>query len=115
MVFYHLSGAQILRIFRKPTRREEGIAPQTVAAMQARKPANSKSQMANGSNRSEEIWIMYKLNKRANDLQPTAVGSKLSSSRITMISAWRYPGVTKPGERPSIPEDVAEMLERGIY
>jgi hypothetical protein len=131
MVFYHLSGAQILRIFRKPTRREEGIAPQTVAAMQARKPANSKSQMVNGSNRSEEIWIMYKLNKKANDLQPranrqpeslslsgrklSAVSSQHITSRITMISAWRYPGVTKPGERPSIPEDVAEMLEKGIY
>ena len=86
MVFYHLSGAQILRIFRKPKRVEEGIAPDTVAAMTPRTPR-------------EELWIMYRMNK----------GKK---SRVTMISAWRYPGVTKPGERPTIPEDVLAELER---
>ncbi len=85
MVFYHLSGAQILRIFRKPQRIEEGIAPDTVAAMISRRPK-------------EELWIMYKKNK----------GKK---SKITMISAWRYPGVTKPGERPLIPEDVLAEID----
>ncbi len=73
---------------------------------------------------------MYKLNKKTNSSRPTAnrqpegdsSGRKLSAvssqhvtSRITMISAWRYPGVTKPGERPKIPDDVLEELEKGTY
>jgi hypothetical protein len=133
MVFYHLSGAQILRIFRKPARREEGIATSTVAAMITRRPAGiSKSQSLISKGRSEEIWIMYKLNtaksqeqiakseERRLENKPDgsrllAPRSLLPKSRITLISAWRYPGVTKPGERPPIPEDVAEMLEKGIY
>lgn len=122
MVFYHLSGAQILRIFRKPNRREEGIAPNTVACMQTKlanrvarnvNRANQESKLKAHSNKlkapSEEIWIMYKLNSL------NAKTSKPKASRITLISAWRYPGVTKAGERPPIPEDVAEMLEKGIY
>ena len=117
MVFYHLSGAQILRIFRKPTRREEGIAPQTVAAMQARKPANSKSPITNGGNRNEELWIMYRLNTKSSSLRHRRLATSRTPtpSRITMISAWRYPGVTKPGERPKIPDDVLEELEKGVY
>lgn len=126
MVFYHLSGAQILRIFRKPARREEGIAANTVAAMITRRPAGiSKSQLLISKGRTEEIWIMYKVAQRetrnenrkitesSNDTRYAPRATR--PSRITLISAWRYPGVTKPGERPPIPEDVAEMLEKGIY
>jgi hypothetical protein len=89
MVFYHLSGAQILRIFTRPDRREEGIAPGTVAAMKTKKSTSTKNP------RKEEIWIMYKTKK----------------PKVTMISAWRYPGETKKGERPEIPEDVLRELE----
>ena len=109
MVFYHLSGAQIMRIFRKPKRREEGIAENTVAAMLDRQPASRATQNAT---RKEEIWIMYRVNKKgiAPKLQTTHY--KLpTASRITMISAWRYPGTTKPGERPQIPEDVPKELD----
>ena len=118
MVFYHLSGSQILRIFRQPERREEGIAENTIAAMQSRKfnrklaPVSSSGLTRGSKSPSEEIWIMYKLNKSGKkslqSLQPTTY--KLQPSRITMISAWRYPGVTKPGERPPIPEDIAAAL-----
>ncbi len=109
MVFYHLSGAQILRIFRKPDRIEEGVAENTVAAMTGRKSAQRPSpsvipkprDLQQGRRPHEELWIMYKMNK-----------TKKPTSRITMISAWRYPGVTKPGERPPIPPDVAEELAR---
>lgn len=96
MVFYHLSGAQILRIFRKPDRREEGIAPDTVAAMKTRVFENNAKKEGNNANRkrSEELWIMYKTVK----------------GKTTMISAWRYPGTTKPGERPEIPADTLEEL-----
>lgn len=126
MVFYHLSGAQILRIFRKPNRREEGIAPNTIAAMASRRPLkNNKQEIINErakKQRVEEIWIMYRMNKglrtknkerESHVLSPqSSVLSKHSQSRITLISAWRYPGVTKPGERPPIPDDVLEMLEK---
>jgi hypothetical protein len=117
MVFYHLSGAQLLRIFRKPNRREEGIAPDTVGAMQTKKATGAKAV------RSEEIWIMYKINsqrkthnkqlKTSGNFPLSAADRKLSvnKSRVTFISAWRYPGITKKGERPLIPEDIAKELE----
>lgn len=128
MVFYHLSGAQILRIFRKPNRREEGIAPNTIAAMASRRPLkNNKQEIINErakKQRVEEIWIMYRMNKglrtknkerESHVLSPqSSVPSKHSQSRITLISAWRYPGTTKPGERPPIPEDVLEELNKVI-
>jgi len=121
MMFYHLSGAQILRIFRKPKRREEGVAPETFAAMQP-KVANGRQPSAiSRKPLQEELWIMYKVNRGANSSrstansqtgksdpsgrQPSAVSRKLVTSRVTMISAWRYPGTTKPGERPMIPEE----------
>jgi hypothetical protein len=122
MVFYHLSGAQILRIFRKPNRREEGIAPNTIAAMASRRPLkNNKQEIINErakKQRVEEIWIMYRVNKQRTAKDERFKNERMNPetpkfrSRITMISAWRYPGVTKPGERPPIPEDVLEMLEK---
>lgn len=118
MVFYHLSGAQILRIFRRPDRREEGIAEGTAAAMCSRKSNTTKKHLQTTHDkpqaRHEELWIMYRTNKKgvAPKLQTTHY--KLPTvSRITMISAWRYPGVTKAGERPPIPLEIAEELARG--
>ena len=126
MVFYHLSGAQILRIFRKPKRIEEGIAPSTVAAMISRKPAppSSRSRGISSRSPSEELWIMYRLARPAANGTGRVARSKAAPdhalratrdarpSRVTMISAWRYPGITKSGERPTIPEDVLAELER---
>jgi hypothetical protein len=106
MVFYHLSGAQILRIFRKPDRREEGIAPNTIAVMQR------KQSLGANTPKREELWLMYKMNKPRLSSRATT-RDPASRSRITMISAWRYPGTTKPGERPAIPADVLEMIEAG--
>ncbi len=107
MVFYHLSGAQILRIFRKPKRREEGVAPDTVAAM-----ASKKSVGANNP-KQEELWIMYKINKKkGGPSKLSTINHKPSTARITMISAWRYPGITKAGEHPPIPEDVLAELAK---
>lgn len=93
MVFYHLSGATIMSIFRRANRREEGVAPQTAAAMRVKKAVGANKA------REEELWIMYQ----------TKAGKK-----ITMISAWRYPGRTKPGERVPIPDDIlTELTEAG--
>ena len=46
-----------------------------------------------------EIWLMYQDTK---DLRK-------------IISAWRYPGISKPGEAIPIPDDIREeLLEHGI-
>lgn len=68
MNFYRLSEARVRRVLHSPARTEEGIAPKTWASMQ---PAG---------NGKTEIWAMYQ-----------DVGSKRK-----IISAWRYPGRTKP-------------------
>jgi hypothetical protein len=81
---YQLSERKLLRIFRNPERKEEGIAPETVAVMQT-----------GGRKRHYEIWLMYQIKK----------------SKIIMISAWKYPGKS-PIRKPPIPEEVLENLEK---
>jgi hypothetical protein len=80
---YQLSERRLLRIFKNPERKEEGIAPDTIAVMQTR-----------GRKRPYEIWLMYQIRK----------------SKIIMISAWKYPGKS-PIRKPPIPEEVLENLE----
>ena len=84
MRYYRLPESRIKRVFRHPKRVEEGVAENTIAAMQS---AGSKKHAF-------EVWIMYQLGKE----------------RIKIISAWRYPGVTKPGDRVPVPEDILEEL-----
>jgi len=66
MRYYKLSPARVRRVLNSPKRVEEGVAPKTVAMMQ---PAGT-----------QEIWVM---------VEDTAKERRV-------ISAWRYPGVTKP-------------------
>jgi len=73
MMHYRLSPARIRRVLHSPKRTEEGIAPKTIAMMQ---PASMKR----GGTWSQEIWVMF----------------QDSSKERNVISAWRYPGVTKP-------------------
>ena len=84
---YHFSEKRVLRILRKPDRREEGIAPGTIAAMQ----------ITGTKKHPTEAWAMYLILKKPKG--------------IKIISAWRYPGRTPKGERPVIPEDTLEELE----
>jgi len=100
MIFYNLSGQQVLTIFRRPERVEEGVAPQTVAAMRTKKALGSKDK------KSSEVWIMYKVGRRT-----SRPGLGLSIPVTTLISAWRYPGVTKPGSPIPIPAEIREELE----
>ena|SRR3989304_5617504 len=86
MLHYALSESRILRVINNPKRKEEGIAPSTVAVMQR----NDKSK------RKEEIWVMFQ---------------EKSKPKITIISAWRYPGESKPGKAIPIPEDILAELE----
>ncbi|MBI3589738.1 MAG: hypothetical protein HY093_05010 [Candidatus Liptonbacteria bacterium] len=71
MRYYGLSEARVKRIIHSPKRIEEGIAPKTVAMMQS----------AGSPKHPYELWAMLQ-----------DVGQKRK-----VISAWRYPGITKPG------------------
>ncbi|MBI5079419.1 hypothetical protein HZB06_01980 [Candidatus Wolfebacteria bacterium] len=77
MRFYKLSEQRIKRVLNSPKRTEEGIAPNTVAMMQ---PTSVKT-VAGKSFWKQEIWLMF----------------QDSQNKRKIISAWRYPGVTKPG------------------
>lgn len=78
---YRLSPARVRRVLHSPRRTEEGVAPKTVAVMQ---PASLKSKDV----WTQEIWVMVQDG-------PQGRSSKGSNVR-RVISAWRYPGVTKP-------------------
>ena len=87
---YRFSEKRVLSIFRKPNRKEEGIAPGTTAAMQ----------ITGSKKHPTEAWMMYVILKRPKG--------------IKIISAWRYPGRTPAGERPVIPQDTLEELYKLI-
>lgn len=79
MNFYRLSEQRVKRVIHFPYRIEYGIAPKTLAYMQpvSIKTKNKKKIW------SSEIWVMIQeVNKN-------------KSKIIKIISAWRYPGMTK--------------------
>lgn len=82
MRFYRLSEQRVRRVMHSPKRVEEGIAPKTMAMMQ---PVSVKRVTGQGSRGeqekwTQEIWVMFQDEK----------------SRRKVISAWRYPGKSKP-------------------
>jgi len=72
MRFYGLSEARVKRVLNSPKRVEEGIAPGTIAMLQS----------AGSAKHPYEIWTMIVSDKKGK----------------RVISAWKYPGVTKPGQ-----------------
>ena len=77
---YGLSKSKLINLLHRPERKEKGIAIGTTAVMQTKKSySNSLSKVKKAPG---EIWLMY---KDVKDLRK-------------VISAWRYPGVSKPGE-----------------
>ena len=103
---YGLSKQKLLGILYKPERKEQGIVPGTTAVMKTNKilfnakkvtvsDAWKKPKRAPG-----EIWLMYK----DVTLRPG------SGQERKIISAWRYPGISKPGEAIPIPEDIRQEL-----
>lgn len=87
---YRFSEKRVLRILRKPDRKEEGIAEGTIANMQ----------ITGTKKHPTEAWMMYFVLKRPKG--------------IKIISAWRYPGRTPEGMRPAIPEDTIRELNKLI-
>lgn len=94
MAFYHLSPDRVKRVLKNPLRKEEGIAPGTLAVVQR----------AGSVKHPNEIWVMYVKNEKGKNQN-----AKLNS-QIRVISAWRYPGITKPGATIPIPEDILNEI-----
>lgn len=86
MRFYQLSENRVKRVIHSPSRIEEGIAPNTIAMMQ--KTGSKKHPY--------EIWTMV----------------QDENSRRKVISAWRYPGITKPGEK--LPEEILREIKEAL-
>jgi len=87
MLLYALSESRIKRVYKSPKRKEGGVAPNTTAVM-SRNDRRTKK---------EEIWVMYQKMPR--------------SIRVRMISAWRYPGISKSGKEIPIPQEISEELQ----
>jgi hypothetical protein len=135
MHYYGLSEQKVLGVIRRPVRIETGIAENTVAVMSpvGNIKKNKKPSMWNRSFNddgqqekwSQEIWVMYQIhpvksaasrgllkaefngvkNPKLKNLQ-----NKINSNKkITIISAWRYPGVS-PKKNP-IPEEILREIE----
>ena len=84
MRYYGLSPQRVKRTIRYPTRIEEAIVPNLIAAMQ---PAGKKTY--------SEIWTIYKPIK--------------SKKQIKVITAWRYPG--KSPTRNPIPQEILDEIK----
>lgn len=82
MKFYRLSEARVRRVIHSPKRTEEGIAPSTIAMMQPNTTTGNRGQ----EKWKQEIWVMVQ----------KVLGVKGQASRVKIISAWRYPGMSKP-------------------
>lgn len=85
---YGLSKTKVLGVVRKPERVEEGIAEGTTAAM-------SNCARSGVARPKGEIWLMYIDEKHFRKI----------------ISAWRYPGISKPGDAIPIPQHIKEELQ----
>ncbi len=82
MRFYRLSEARVKRVIHSPRRVEEGVAPNTVAMMQPNVTVGNRGQ----EKWKQEIWVMVE--------EPLSK-AKSQNKGMKIISAWRYPGVTK--------------------
>ena len=97
MMFYGLSADRIKRIMRSPKRSEKGIAEGTIAVMQ---PVRLTSYAQGKPTWKQEIWVMYQ------------APSKRGKGRKIIITAWRYPGISKIRDEIPIPIDILEELKR---
>lgn len=119
---YGLSSQRVIRVIRNPERVEEGIVEKTIAVMQ---PASVKYKNFKKT-WSQEIWAMYQTRGAGNSktqitnskiafTRPNVHRGTLSQngrgklgSKIKIISAWRYPGVS-PKNNP-IPEEILQEI-----
>ncbi len=106
--YYKLSESRVKRVLNYPKRIEEGIAENTVAMMQSGGTAKNPY----------EIWIMAQESKPKSARSKTAKEKEiieqlgLKQKTIKIISAWKYPGTTKPGEK--LPEEILRELRSAL-
>ena len=102
---YGLSQQKVLGVLRKPERTEKAIVPGLLAVMKTNKlffkekKLDIKKAWLQPKKSPGEIWVMYKTFKNRGE------------SQKKIISAWRYPGVTKPGDEIPIPEDIKTFIK----
>jgi hypothetical protein len=82
---YALTPQRVIRILNHPERHEEAIVENCFACVQTI-----------GDKRKTEIWAMYQ---------------KVEGQRFRrIITAWRYPGVTKAGDKVPLPEGLLDEI-----
>lgn len=142
MHFYGLSEQKVLGVIRNPKRIETSIVENTVAVMVpvgnitkgAPKPkwgrpafgsVHVDEEKKKQESWNQEIWVMYQTKSQEKKFKDKMLGEKKddkvaklqrqinSSKQLTIISAWRYPGVS-PKKNP-IPEDVLREIEEIIF
>jgi hypothetical protein len=96
MNHYRLSPARVRHVLHSPKRVEEGVAPKTVAMMQpvSIKAAGGRTSSTKIEAWTQEVWVMVQ------DVEGVR----------KVISAWRYPGVTKPREAAFLKREYQEFL-----
>lgn len=109
MRYYQLSEGRVRRVITSPRRIEEGIAPGTIAVMQS-----------GTGKRKEEIWVMFQVvnpaprNLKHEDcarFRARDSSFKIHATRKRIITAWRYPGVSKPRGPVPVPDDILADLK----
>lgn len=85
---YQLSEQRVRRVIHSPKRIEEGIAPDTIAMMSPPSIKNDKW--------TQEIWVMFQDKK----------------DKRTVISTWRYPGMTKVGQ--PLPSEILREISGAL-
>jgi hypothetical protein len=101
---YGLSRQKVSGILRNPERIEKAIVPGLIAVMKTNKiffkekKVDIKKAWMQPKKSPGETWIMYKDTKDFRKI----------------ISVWRYPGISKPGEEIPIPEDIKKDIMCGI-
>jgi hypothetical protein len=106
MNYYKLSEARVKKVLHSPKRIEEGVALKTMAAMQPSsikylKNDNKKSSSEKNIRSeiwSQEIWVMFQ---------------DLKEKRV-IISAWRFPGMSKQKNSSSIINKMKEEYDSFI-
>ncbi|MDD5083827.1 MAG: hypothetical protein PHT88_02705 [Candidatus Moranbacteria bacterium] len=114
MKYYGLSKQKVSGVIRRPDRVEKGVVGNnTVAVMQAVSP-----KMQDGKKIwKQEVWVMYQKKK----VKKNQLGARTQNQTVarlqklldrdgvtTIISAWRYPGVS-PKNNP-IPEEILQEI-----
>ena len=103
MRFYGLSENRLKRVLATPKRKEDGVAPKTLAVMQR----------AGSRKHPTEIWLMYQIinAKYSRPFADNGAG-KTKNAKLKIISAWRYPGISPKGKEIPIPDDILEELKK---